>query len=629
MESTFAGIEIGKRSLFAHTRGLTTIGHNMSNASREGYSRQRVEMAAMQPIYRPQLNRAETPGQIGQGVTVARVERIRDGLLERRIVANTSGEGYWNARDKYITMLEQVYQEPGETSVRGLMDKFWEGWQELSLYPEQMAARQSVLERGQALVDAIKLRYNGFEQIRSMLEDDIHATVARVNELTGEISSLNERIVNVQAAGDNPNDLLDRRDMLVEELGTLIDIRVDERDPDEYSIHTAGFHIVQGRLNREFALEANPNNEGFSMVTWEHSGERVEFGNGKLAAIIELRDVDLREEIQNLDNMTINVADLVNEVHSDGYGLNQRTGNDFFVERPFVLNTRGNFDANGDGTFEESRIFRFTGSNALEPNAQVGLAGTMTLPGPQGTIDVNYNPTDTVGDIITRINQSSAEVVARLNRQGQVTIKAAPAERIENPDFVIRSLEDSGQFLVGYAGILAESGVDGAYNWQQADAVLDLEGAETDNGAAWQVAPMRHPSGYIAINDVLLREPASIAASVQAGIRPGETGDGSAALEIASIRNTQVMLGQTATLDDFFAQQVATIGLKGEEAETSLDSQELLMKDLRDTRASISGVNMDEEIAQIIKYQHGYQAAARFISNVDQMLDTIINRMGA
>ncbi|MFW6250631.1 MAG: flagellar basal body rod C-terminal domain-containing protein, partial [Alkalispirochaetaceae bacterium] len=167
------------------------------------------------------------------------------------------------------------------------------------------------------------------------------------------------------------------------------------------------------------------------------------------------------------------------------------------------------------------------------------------------------------------------------------------------------------------------------YNWQQADAVLDLQGAETENGARWQVAPMRHPSGYIAINEELVREPASIAASFSEGARPGESGDGEAALQIASIRNTTVMLGQTATLDDFFAQQVATIGLKGEEAQTSLDSQELLMKDLRDTRASISGVSIDEEIAQMMKYQHGYQAAARFISNVDQMLDTIINRMGA
>lgn len=628
MESTFAGIEIGKRSLFAHTRGLTTIGHNMSNASREGYSRQRVEMAAMSPIYRPQLNRAETPGQVGQGVTVARVERVRDGLLERRIVANAGGEGYWGARDKYITMLEQVYQEPGETSVRGLMDKFWEGWQELSLYPEQQAARQTVLERGQTLVDAINLRYNGLEQIRSMLEDDIQGTVARVNELSGEIASLNERIVNVEAAGDNPNDLLDRRDGLVEELGTLVDIRIDERDPDEYSIHTAGFHIVQGRIHREFALESNPENEGFSRVTWAHSGESVEFRDGKLAAIIELRDVDLRDEIQSLDNMTINVADLVNEIHSAGYGLNQRTGTDFFVERPFVLNSLGNYDANGDGTFEETRLFRFTGSNALESNAQVGLQGTMTLPGPQGTVDVPYRPTDTVSDIITRINQSSAEVVARLNRDGRLTIKATPAERMDNPDFVIRSLEDSGQFLVGYAGVLADSGVEGAYNWQQADAALDLRGGGEEGGARFQVAPMRHPSGYLSINEELVREPASIAASFSQGGRPGETGDGSAALEIASLRNTTVMLGQTATLDDYFAQQVATIGLKGEEAETSLDSQELLMKDLRDTRASISGVNMDEELAQMIKYQHGYQAAARFISNVNQMLDTIINRMG-
>ena len=130
-----------------------------------------------------------------------------------------------------------------------------------------------------------------------MLEDDIAATVTRVNELTGEISGLNERIVNVEATGDSPNDLLDRRDALVEELGTLVNIRIDDRDPDEFSIHTNGFHIVQGRISRDFALEANPENEGFSMVTWSHSGEAVDFESGKLAALVELRDVDLRDEI--------------------------------------------------------------------------------------------------------------------------------------------------------------------------------------------------------------------------------------------------------------------------------------------------------------------------------------------
>ncbi|MFW6260295.1 MAG: flagellar hook-associated protein FlgK, partial [Spirochaetota bacterium] len=132
MQSTFSGIELGKRSLFAQNRGLQTVGHNLSNASVDGYSRQRVELSPTDPLYRPQLNRAETPGQIGQGVDIARVERIRDMLLEGRIVSQASGEGYWESRDKYVRMLEQVYNEPTDVSVRTLMDQFWDGWQELS-----------------------------------------------------------------------------------------------------------------------------------------------------------------------------------------------------------------------------------------------------------------------------------------------------------------------------------------------------------------------------------------------------------------------------------------------------------------------------------------------------------------
>ena len=121
MPSAFSGIEIGKKSLIAHNQGLHTIGHNLSNVSKEGYSRQRVEMNPSPPIYDPALNREERAGQIGQGVTVERVERIKDMILEGRIIAETSGQGYWSMRDKYILMMEQVYNEPTELSVRSLM----------------------------------------------------------------------------------------------------------------------------------------------------------------------------------------------------------------------------------------------------------------------------------------------------------------------------------------------------------------------------------------------------------------------------------------------------------------------------------------------------------------------------
>ncbi|GHV81372.1 hypothetical protein AGMMS49944_31630 [Spirochaetia bacterium] len=122
MTSTFSGIEIGKRGVVAHQQALNTTGHNLSNASTEGYSRQRVEMSAFEPIYLPGLNREETPGQLGQGTVIERIERIRDQLLDKRIIAQASGEGYWSTRDPYVRMMEQLYLEVGDNSMRSRMD---------------------------------------------------------------------------------------------------------------------------------------------------------------------------------------------------------------------------------------------------------------------------------------------------------------------------------------------------------------------------------------------------------------------------------------------------------------------------------------------------------------------------
>lgn len=635
MQSTFSGIELGKRSVMAHSRALHTVGHNLTNASTEGYSRQRIELQATPPLYRPQLNRAETPGQIGQGVDIARVERVRDGLLERRIITATGDQSYWSTRDRYVLQLEQVYNEVGESSLRNLMDRFWDSWQELSIYPEQMAAREAVLQRGEALAEGMQHRFESLTRIRDMVETEFRGSVERVNGLISDIGALNEEITNVKAAGDNPNDLLDRRDLLVERLGEVLEITVDDRDPDEFSVYTGGFHIVQGRISRPFALSIDRANEGLSEVTWEHSGEAVRFNGGTLGALQELRDSDLRTELQSLDSLAVNVGDLVNEIHRAGYGLNGRTGSDFFVELPAVLNAQGNYDRNEDGTFDSSYIFRISGTNALDAQAQIGLSGTLRLGmsreiSADGIVEVPYRAVDTVEDLIERINNSGADVTARLDREGRLELKATATDEREAPDFVLRHVEDNGLFLTGYAGLLAESGPDGAYRWDQPDAVASLRAdADAGDAATWAVAPLRRPAGWIAVNPDLRREPASIASSLSVTGRPGESGDGRAALAVAAIRNTPVGIGRSETLDDYFADSVARIGLSGEQSELALNTSDRILKDLEDLRQSISGVNIDEELAEMIKFQHGYQAAARFISNVDEMLDTIINRMGA
>ncbi|MFZ5367088.1 MAG: flagellar hook-associated protein FlgK [Spirochaetota bacterium] len=624
MQSTFTGIEIGKRSMVAHQQGMTTAGHNLSNASTEGYSRQRVEFSPFEPIYLPGLNREETPGQIGQGTVVERIERVRDELLDKRIVAQGSGEGYWETRDKYVLQLERLYNEPADVSIRGRMDAFWDAWQELSLHPADSAPRKAVLERGKTLIDSIKERYKGLTSLQNMAEEDIQGTVKRVNELSRQIAGLNEQIQKIEAQGDNPNDLYDRRDLLVEKLSSIIDITTDGRDPDEFVIHTAGNVLVQGRIGRQFDLVSGIDTEGFSHVVWKESGEEAHFSSGSLKALIEMRDVTLRGEIQNLDSMTMNFIDLVNEAHRAGYGTNGKTGLDFFTEHPFVTNVAGNYDRNGDGAYDSTYIFRITGQNTLDTRAQIGLEGTINLSGQNGLVQVPYYATDTVADVVKRINNSGAEVVARLDREGRLTLKGTPAADPANPDFVIRHVEDSGRFLEGYAGLLQDRGADGAFRWDQADAALNLQGEAAD----YAVAPIAHPSGWIEVNPALVKEPASIASGYGENGKPANPGNGEAALAIASIRNSEVMVGKLGTFDDYFADAVVRVGLMGEQSDRALETQNLIMKQLKDMRDSISGVNIDEELSQMIKYQHGYAAAARFISTVNEMLDTIINRMG-
>jgi flagellar hook-associated protein 1 FlgK len=130
------------------------------------------------------------------------------------------------------------------------------------------------------------------------------------------------------------------------------------------------------------------------------------------------------------------------------------------------------------------------------------------------------------------------------------------------------------------------------------------------------------------VNPVILQDSGSVASGYGENGRPANPGNGEAALAIASIRYDRVMVGQNATFDDYYADVAGRRGTLAEQSKVRLDTEQKLMKDLTDIRQEISGVNIDEELAQMIKYQHGYAAAARFITTINTMLDTIINRMG-
>jgi flagellar hook-associated protein 1 FlgK len=422
-----------------------------------------------------------------------------------------------------------------------------------------------------------------------------------------------------------PNDLMDRRDLLVDQLASIIDISVNTVDPDEFMIHTSGQVLVQGDMARQFDLRRDAGMEGFSNVFWRDTGDQMRFARGSLGALMELRDDTIANEVRILDNMTMNFVDLVNEIHRDGYGINGATGVDFFSEFPFVPNAYGNFDRSGGGVFDSSYIYRINGRHSLEPRDMPGLEGTITLSGAGRDVQVPYFPTDTVADIIGRINNSGAEVVASLNRDGVLSLKATAAEPVngerENPDFVIRHVADDGHFLRGYSGLL---GQDGVFDWGTPDAVAIM----LDENASFAVAPISHPSGWIEVNPDLLRDPLSVASGFGENGRPSNPGNGDAAQAIASIRNSPIMVGALATFDDYFADSAGRMGLLGEQSERALMVENRRLRDLENDRQSISGVNIDEELTNMIRFQQGYNAAARFVSTVNQMLDVLM-RLGA
>ena len=623
MGSTFSGIELGKRSIMANTDAITTAGHNISNANTEGYSRQRVQIREFDPLYKPDLTRAERPGMIGQGVDVQSVNRIRDELLDKRIVGQQNVESYWQTRSDYYTMLEQIYNEPYDVSIRSNMDKYWEAWQELSVNPESQAARQAVVTRAETLTDSINQRWESLSGVADLINGDIEATVKEVNSITRQIADVNAEIIKSKAMGDNPNDLLDRRDLLVDKLSELINVSTDTRDSDEFMVHVDGRVIVQGNVARNIDLEPRFDDTGYSKLVWADTGNDAKFSGGKLGALVELRDVDVRNEIQSLNTMTMNFSDLVNDVHRNAVGANKVTGLDFFVQHPFVENANGNYDRNGDGQLDTSYVFRFTGKNQLDLHQQVGIEGVMTFNASSGNVEIPYYHTDTVETVIARINDSNSEVKAYLDRNNNLVLKATTSQSVDNPDFVIRHVEDSGYFLAGYSGILNGSGQENAYDFAQADAVESLTA-----GSQFSVSPVYNPSAYIQVNDVIKNDVMNVAAGYIDSNGNAFTGDARAAVEIASIRNSKIMVGSQKTFDDYFADSVTNVGLKGEQAEMNLLSQNAIMEDLHNLRDSISGVNIDEELAEVMKFQHGYNAAAKFITVWDSLVDTIINRLG-
>ncbi len=632
MISTFHGLEMGKRSLASHQQAINTTGHNLNNMNTEGYSRQTVKLSTFEPLYVPGLARSETAGQIGQGTTVTSIDRVRDQFIDNRIISAGKDLGFFDMRNKYLQQMEMVYAEPSVyndpsqyNTLRRAFDEFMSSWSDVANNPDDKAPRNVLVEKANILTNSVRHHFNQMTDIRNNVDIEIKNKVGELNEIASKIAKLNERILKSEAVGDHPNDLYDSRDVFIDKLSKMAEIQISREDPDELILYIGGKMIVQGAESEKLNLTAQADNYGYSDVYWA-DGEKVAFRGGELGSLVDVRDTDLRMEQKKINSFAVNISDLVNEIHRDGFGLNETTGNDFFTTHPFTTDPTGNFDANRDGADDSTFIFKVTGANTLDGNDKLGIRGTMNV----NNVEIDYYETDTLDRVVRRINESGAGVNAFLNPQGKLTVKADYYGDNQSPDFVIRRLEDNGLFLTGYAGILNQSGAEGGFN----SNVVNETGTKLNAQSVWSIAPLTDPAQYMAIekkieNDVSFIAVASGIDSNGDGIKDisNGIGDSQNALRISSLKDNKVMVGMSLSVSQYFENIVSDVGARGQKAENGFRVQETIMNNLENLRKSVSGVNLDEEFANLIKFQHGYNASAKFISEMDKMLETIITKL--
>jgi flagellar hook-associated protein 1 FlgK len=324
--SSFSAIELLRRALASHQRALDVTGHNVANVNTPGFTRQEVVLASVPPP--GSLSRFATPLLAGGGVRVASLRQARDVFLDRQLRQARQSSAEWQARADFWSQVEAVFPEPSDVGLGELLARFWNAWQEVSLNPESLAARTSLVQQAQVLTDALRQAAQRLDQVRQHLDAVATGHVERVNQIARELASVNVQIARLEVSGQAALDLRDHREQLLTELEELADVTYSEADTGELLVYLQGRELVgPGGRSTEIAVALGPG--GLHTFTWP-DGEGLVVRRGALSAVLGERDTQVPELQGRLDRVAQGLIGQVNDLHDDGYDLDGNPGGPFF-----------------------------------------------------------------------------------------------------------------------------------------------------------------------------------------------------------------------------------------------------------------------------------------------------------
>jgi len=506
MRSTFHSLETAKRSLFTQQAHINTVGHNISNANTEGYSRQKVDSVASRPIEAYGMNRSNAPGQLGTGVEFTSITRIRNAFLDDQYRQQNQSLGSLEIQTDSLKKIEGYVNEPSDTGIRTVLEKFWGAWSDLSKDPENVTGREILVENAIALTNTFNELSRQLNDLSLDLTSSIETKASEANSLLNIVASLNTEIRRIESLGDDANDLRDQRDLMTDKLSKIVNINVTETDQG-YSISMGGTNLVQG------------------------------------AAVTPVTS-------QSLENAYLAGTLTAGEVHG------MITSRDKYV----------------DGFMKELDLLANTIAN-----------GEFEVTLPAGTVKPG-----------TTVPIAADEVV---------TVKG------------INGLHQLGYTL----GSPATAG---------ADFFTFSAGNTSITAASIQLNPtIKADSNQIAT---------SLRTSQVDGVTEVVKGNNGLALLMSQLQNTKFSFDDTlagggvtkAIVSDFYGATIGALGVQSQEASRLYKNTQVQLDQVDSNRKSVSGVSLDEEMSDLIKYQYAYSASARFMTTFDEMINKLINGTG-
>jgi len=597
IRGTFLGLEISKKGVLSARAALDTVSHNIANANTEGYSRQRVELKASFPLTFPGVGVTLRPGTIGTGVEIKEITRIRDEFIESQLLKEGSTLGRFEIIDEGLRRIENIFADPSESGFNTLLSEFFDAWEDVANQPESLSARTNLVEVTRSLTGFVNEAARKLDLEVKNVNNLLETKITEINSLAGEIAALNEQIIQLEsgAGNQNANDLKDSRDQLVRQMSKMINVRTEPTLNGGVSVYLMGHPIVQDGFYDQLELAMTETETEQPMLRFIRSKVTAPLTDGELLGLVNLRDQYIPAFREEFGTLVTTLANRINLVHLEGFGLDGNTGRPFFNDlatwrldglRPLAAGTTL------DTTLDELGIVY--GDFFLE-GIRVEVSPEEVRPGTALTL----------GELLGRMNSATPDL--RFSLDTTLGFPRIVVEKM-NPVSALDRIDIK----------------DGTCNFFEL-AGLDPEQQQQLRGSAQYGGSLK----TFGLSPSIVSSLQAIAAAADDGSgQMGGPGDNRTALLIGDMKNEKDGFLK-ATFSEYYQGLISILGADGAVMLSSRRAQEQVLDEVKARRESVSGVSLDEEAVNLIRYQKAFTASARAITTMDEVLNVIVNLVGA